>query len=137
MKLKAPILSVFFCTTLFSCASTVNIPQNATSAQLIQLGQDALYSSRYSTAETYYTAVIKRYGMDISTYIEATYELGHLYLKQKKYEAAYQKFDEIISTFENAEPGVIPAAYKKLASMGIEKIPEKYRRLVWKNVLVG
>lgn len=83
--------------------------------------------SNYTAAETYYNAVIQRYGMDISAYIEASYELGHLYLKQKKYALAYQKFDEILSTFENAEIGVIPAAYKKLATIGIEQIPAKYK----------
>ncbi len=91
------------------------------------MGQDALEVSNYTAAETYYITVIQRYGMDTATYIEASYELGHLYLKQKKYDEAYRKFDEILGIYSNAEIGTIPASYKKLAEMGIEKIPEKHR----------
>ncbi len=106
-----------------SCNSTPKIPNDATSTQLIQNGQEALSSSNYKAAEAYYMAVIQRYGMDTSTYIEARYELGHLYLKQKKYEEAYACFSEILSIFENAEIGYLPAAYKKLAQMGLDRIP--------------
>ena len=110
-----------------SCNTVPKIPDDATSTQLIQMGQDALEISNYTAAETYYNAVIQRYGMDTTTYIEASYELGHLYLKQKRYEEAYQKFDEILVIFSNAEIGTIPASYKKLAEMGMERIPEKYK----------
>lgn len=110
-----------------SCATAPKIPENATSTQLIQMGQDALEVSNHTAAETYYITVIQRYGMDTATYIEASYELGHLYLKQKKYDEAYRKFDEILGIYSNAEIGTVPASYKKLAEMGIEKIPEKHR----------
>lgn len=128
MKLSIRLLFIFSLGLLAtSCGTVPKIPADATSTQLIQMGQDALEFSNYTAAETYYNAVIQRYGMNTATYIEASYELGHLYLKQKRYEEAYQKFDEILATFENAEIGAIPASYKKLAEMGIEKIPEKYK----------
>lgn len=128
MKLSIRLLFILSLgLSMASCGTVPKIPEDATSTQLIQMGQDALEFSNYTAAETYYKAVIQRYGMDTATYIEASYELGHLYLKQKRYEEAYQKFDEILATFANAEIGAIPAAYKKLAEMGIEKILEKYR----------
>lgn len=128
MKLLNKIFILAAVSTFFiSCNTVPEIPADASSTQLIQMGQDAMEFSNYTAAETYYNAVIQRYGMDISAYIEASYELGHLYLKQKKYALAYQKFDEILSTFENAEIGVIPAAYKKLATIGMEQIPAKYK----------
>ena len=105
------------------------IPPSATSTQLIQLGQDSLSLKNYVAAETYYNAVIQRYGMDTKVYIEARYELGHMYLQQKKYQEAYRNFSEILEIFENAEYGSIPASFKKLAQMGIENIPEKNRTL--------
>ena len=121
MKLLNKIFILAAVSTFFiSCNTVPEIPADASSTQLIQMGQDAMEFSNYTAAETYYNAVIQRYGMDISAYIEASYELGHLYL-------AYQKFDEILSTFENAEIGVIPAAYKKLATIGMEQIPAKYK----------
>ncbi len=119
-------ITVFF-TVLYSCKTVPVIPNNASSTQLIQLGQDAAESSNYDAAEMYYEAVIKRYGMNTSTYIEAKYELGHLYKNTKKYNEAFSAFNEILSIFENAEPGSLPAAYKKLAKMGISSLPEKYQ----------
>ena len=93
IKLIVITLISFIC---ISCASVPEIPADASSTQLIQLGQDALSVSNYKAAETYYKAVIQRYGMDTATYIEASYELGHMYLKQKKYESAYIRFKEIL-----------------------------------------
>ncbi len=128
MKLTIrPFFALAFTVLLASCSSTPKIPDDATSTQLIQMGQDALELSKYTVAETYYTTVIQRYGMDTATYIEASYELGHLYIKQKKYNEAARKFNEILGIFSNAEIGTIPASYKKLAEMGLEKIPEKYK----------
>lgn len=118
------ILSTF--TFLFSCQTVPTIPENATSTQLIQLGQDALSNSNYTAAETYYKAVIQRYGMNTAIYVEARYELGHMYLKQKKYQSAYNQFKEILDIFQNAELGTLPVSYKKLAEMGMNRIPEKY-----------
>lgn len=112
---------------LASCSTVPKIPADATSTQLIQLGQDALEVSNYTAAETYYNAVIQRYGMDVSAYVEASYELGHMYLKQKKYSQAQAKFTEILDIFANAEIGIVPAAYKKLAKMGMDQIPDKYK----------
>ena len=112
---------------VFSCKSTKVIPPDATYAQLIQMGQDAFSAARYRAAERYYTAVIYRYGMDTRAYIEARYELGHLYLRRKRYTQAYRSFSEILGIFENAEYGSVPPAYKKLAQMGMDKIPEKYK----------
>ena len=125
-KFVKTIVIPFISFVCISCASVPEIPADASSTQLIQLGQDALSVSNYKAAETYYKAVIQRYGMDTATYIEASYELGHMYLKQKKYESAYIRFKEILDIFQNAEPGSIPSAYKKLASMGMNRIPEKY-----------
>ena len=112
-----------------SCNSVPEIPLTATSTQLIQMGQDSLSMKNYVAAETYYNAVIQRYGMDTRVYIEARYELGHMYLQQKKYQEAYRNFSEILEIFENAEYGSIPASFKKLAQMGINNIPEKNRTL--------
>lgn len=125
-KIINTIVITLLSSIFISCASVPEIPADAGSTQLIQLGQDALSNSNYKAAETYYKAVIQRYGMDTSIYIEASYELGHMYIKQKKYEKAYSKFKEILDIFQNAEPGSLQPSYKKLALMGIKRIPEKY-----------
>lgn len=123
---KALIITTL-CTAAISCSSVPEIPADATSTQLIQLGQDAMEVPNYTAAETYYNAVIQRYGMDTATYIEANYELGHMYLKRKSYHEAFAKFNEILELYQNAETGSLPGAYKKLAQMGMEQIPAKYK----------
>ena len=108
----------------FSCRTIKDIPEDLTSTQLIQLGQNAYGSAQYKNAETYYKTVIARYGIDSSVYVEARYELGHLYLKQKKYAAAYASFKEILDMYASTTPGVLPGAYNKLAEIGMKRIPK-------------
>ena len=97
-----------------ACRTVKDIPEDLTSTQLIQLGQNAYGSAQYKNAETYYRTVIARYGIDSSVYVEARYELGHLYLKQKKYAAAYASFKEILDMYASTTPGVLPGAYNKV-----------------------
>lgn len=129
MKTSTSIITVIFALTAVfffpSCKTVQDIPDNLTAAQLIQLGQDAYGSSQYKNAEIYYKTVINRYGMDNAVYIEARYELGHLYLKQKHYEAAYAAFKEITDLYASSTPGTLSGAYNKLAQLEMAKIPEK------------
>jgi outer membrane protein assembly factor BamD (BamD/ComL family) len=107
-----------------SCNTVKEIPDDLSAAQLIQLGQDAYGNAQYKNAELYYSTVISRYGMNNDTYIEAKYELGHLYLKQKDYTAAYDTFKKIVDLYASSAPGTYPGAYSKLAQIEMAKIPE-------------
>lgn len=110
---------------IFGCASTKKtIPENLTAAQLIQLGQNEYSSGKYKASEEYYLTVIRRYGMDTAVYIETKYELGHLYVATRDYKKAYDAFSEILEIYEYASVGDLPASYKKLALIGMSKIPE-------------
>ena len=106
------------------CKTLKEVPQDLSAAQLIQQGQNSYGSGDYKAAQMYYNAVIDRFGDDTSTYIEARYELGHLYLKTKDYKRAYSAFTEILEFYDSAIGTTIPAAYKKLAQIGLQKIPE-------------
>ena len=53
------IVIPFISFVCISCASVPEIPADASSTQLIQLGQDALSVSNYKAAETYYTTEIQ------------------------------------------------------------------------------
>ena len=121
-RIIAITLTSAVCSALLfaSCRTVKDIPEDLTSTQLIQLGQNAYGSAQYKNAETYYRTVIARYGIDSSVYVEARYELGHLYLKQKKYAAAYASFKEILDMYASTMPG----AYNKLAEIGMQRIPK-------------
>lgn len=110
---------------LFSCNSVPDeIPADLDASQLIQLGQDKYDAGKYKASEMYFNAVLERYGMDIKRYVEAKYELGHLFIKTKKYENAYNNFNEILEIYENVPAG-LPGAYKRLSQIELEKIPQK------------
>ena len=127
-KIKSLLFALIISGAFISCASTPAIPEDATATQLIQMGQDALELSNYKAAETYYLAVIQKYGTDMALYVEARYELGHLYLVQKKYDEAYTSFAEIQNIYAESEFGKIPGTYRKLSQLGMERLPEKYQK---------
>ena len=123
-KIILATLILLSAAVLVSCASIKEIPEDKTSAQIIQMGQNSVSVSDYKSALFCYQTASERFGTNPTVYAEAKYEQGHVYLKQKKYEKAYQSFDELINIYEY-NPGIIPPAYKKLAQIGITKIPAK------------
>ena len=128
MKKTALILSslglILFMT---SCNTIKEIPEEKTSAQIIQMGQNAASSNSYNSAIYCYEIAIERYGNNPAIYAEAKYEIGNVYLKQKKYENAYNAFSELLQMYDSLG-NAIPPAYKKLAEIGMAKIPERYKR---------
>ena len=120
------IFTLFFTVlALSSCKSLPEIPNDLTQAQIIQKGQNAFSAGDYKVAEYYYQTSIQRYGNNTESYIESKYELGHLYLKTKDYDKAEEAFNEILELYEYAAVGDLPASYKKLANIGLGKIPKK------------
>ena len=113
-----------------SCKSApVVIDETMTTQELIQKGQDAYQEGKYKMALTYYQAVIDKPEITPANYIEARYEIGHLYMKKKNYKAARPIFEEIQELFRNTMPGILPAAYNKLAEIELAKIPDRQFRL--------
>ena len=110
--------------TFFSCRTLKEIPEDKTSAQIIQMGQNYVGLSDYKSAEFCYNTVIDRYGTDPSIYVEAKYELGRVFLAQHKYEKAYNTFTEILAIYDTAYGYSLPGAYKKLCNISINQIPE-------------
>lgn len=120
---KIFIISVFAAAfSLLSCATIKEIPENLTSAQIIQMGQNSLVAGDYKSAEFCYETVIQRFGSNPSTFVEAKYELGNAYYKAKKYQEAYDTFTELLDIYGYSQ-GNLPGAYKKLAQIGMDKIP--------------
>lgn len=111
-----------------SCNSLKSVPEDMTVAQIIQQGQNYYGSGDYKAAALCYNTVIERYGDDLATYVEAKYELGHLFLKTKDYKKAYSAFSEILEIYNTVSIGTLPASYKKLAQIGIERIPESKQK---------
>lgn len=109
---------------LTSCSSTLVISDSMSAPELIQHGQSEFENGNYKNALLYYNTVIDRYGNDGPSFVEAYYEIGHIYMKQKKYEEAVKTFDEILKIYDSVGYGMLPAAFKKLSQLELAKIPQ-------------
>lgn len=123
-KISIILFTALLLTGLTACGTTKEIPEDLSSAQLLQNGQSAVDSGDYTTALRYYNTVLERFGTDTETYIITKYEIGHLYFKQKKYDLAKPYFTEIIDIYNEAPYGSLPPAYKKLSQLQLEQIPD-------------
>ena len=123
MKKLSILVPFFVISTIFiSCKTITEIPMEKTSAQIIQMGQNAVTSADYKSAEFCYKTALERFPANPKVLVEAKYELGNVYLKQKKYALAYAEFSQLLELYDSA-PTAYPSAYKKLAQIGISKIP--------------
>ncbi|MCR5252954.1 MAG: tetratricopeptide repeat protein [Treponema sp.] len=122
--MKKIILTVLASIFLISCATLKSVPEDLTAAQIIQMGQNYLVTGDYKSAELCYSTVLERYGTNAATYVEAKYELGNVYYKSHQYDKAYDTFTELLDIYGYSQ-GQLPGAYKKLAQIGLDKIPEK------------
>ena len=109
----------------FSCKSAPLISEELSAQELIQNGQSAFEDGHYKQALRYFNAVVERYEDDPAVYIEAKYEIGHLYMKRKKYKAAVPILEEIRDIYPQVPPGTLPAAYEKLARLELAKLTDE------------
>ena len=117
----ASIISVFM-----SCSSVpVEIPEDMTAQELIQKGQSEFENGHYKASLRYYNAVTERFADTPAVYAEATYEIGHLFMKQKKYDEAEKVLQDLVDLYAAAQPGTMPGAYQKLAQLELDKIKNK------------
>lgn len=129
--MKRTNLKTFFAIALFavlfvSCSSTPKeIPEDLTAQELIQKGQTEFENGRYKYSLRYYNAVTERFADKPDVYLEATYEIGHLFFKQKKYDKAEAIFQEILDIYAASQPGTLPGSYRKLSELEMEKIKAK------------
>ena len=113
--------------SLFSCKTLKEIPTEKTAAQIIQMGQNEAAAEAYKNAEFCYNTAIDRYGTNMNIFVEAKYELAHIYSKQKKYDMAEEAFNEIIDLYDK-HSDILPPKFKKLSLLGLEKIPAPEER---------
>lgn len=114
-----PILAIFF----ISCKTIKEIPQEKTAAQIIQMGQNYVTFGDYKSAEFCYKEALARFYENPQILAEAKYELGNVYLKQKKYDLAFNEFSQLLNMYDE-NPTIYPSAYKKLSNIGLSKIPK-------------
>ena len=72
-----------------------------------------------------YEILLQRYGMNPAIYVEARYEIAHVYVKQKKYKDAEPILLELKEIYDSSAPGALPGAYRKMAMKDLEKVQDK------------
>ncbi len=106
-----------------SCQTIPEIPEDMSAQEMIQNGQSAYEDGKNKVALAYFNEVVARYGDNPALYVEARYEIGHLYMKKKDYKNAVPVLEEIRDIYPQVQPGTLPGAYEKLANLELAKVP--------------
>ncbi|MDR1898953.1 MAG: hypothetical protein LBQ55_02995 [Treponema sp.] len=103
----------------------VNIPEELSSAELIQRAQEASDRNRYGVALQYYEALLDRNRTNIDLICTAEYEIAFVHYKQKKYEEAKRELNSLLVRYESPDQELLPQQFKRLANIVLERIEEK------------
>ncbi len=120
----AMVSLVALITLLGSCASVpTSVPEDFTSAEIIQKAQEASDRYNYKAAQFYYTTAQERFGSDPVIGSTCMYELAFIAYKQGRYDEARAGFNALIEFY--AQPGneSLPVTYRILALKILEKLP--------------
>jgi outer membrane protein assembly factor BamD (BamD/ComL family) len=113
-------------TLAVSCISTgpVEIPDDLTTAELIQRGQEASDKNRYNVSIQYYEAILERFPYDIDSVIAAEYEIAFIHYKQKNYAQSKNEFNRLLARYNTPDQELLPAQFKILSNIVLGKIQE-------------
>jgi outer membrane protein assembly factor BamD (BamD/ComL family) len=108
-----------------ACASTVNIPDDLSPAELIQRAQEASDRNRYKVALQYYQALLERNSGKPDMVCTAEYEIGFIHYKQKKYAEARSELNALLERYNSPDAELLPQQFKRLATIVLDRITEK------------
>lgn len=123
-KIFTILTTLILSITLFSCMTIKEIPEDKSAVQILQMGQNATTSGNYQNAELCFNTVLERYGSNPVYFTQATYELGHMYKKQNKFDKAKVCFYDILTLAEKT-PGLVQPKYVKLCKLELNDIEKK------------
>jgi outer membrane protein assembly factor BamD (BamD/ComL family) len=126
LKKNIPALAAGIILLVSAC---LNGPQEISAglspAELIQRAQEASDKNRYPLALRYYETILERYAFNIDLVCTAEYEIAFIHYKQKKYETAKKKFNDLLARYNTPDEELLPQQFKKLARIVLEQIAEK------------
>jgi len=126
---KPLILAAFAIILLFSaCASSMNISEDLSPAEIIQRAQEASDRNRYETALQYYQALNERNRSNIDLVITAKYEIAYIHYKQKKYQQAMTELTDVLEYYNIPDEELLPQHFKKLSKIVIERIEKREKQ---------
>jgi len=130
MVKKLHILAAFaFILLISSCASSVNITDDLTPAEIIQRAQEASDKNRYKVALQYYQALNERNRSNIDLVITSEYEIAFIHYKQKKYQQAKTELLSVLDYYNTPDEELLPQHFKRLSKIVIERIEKREKQL--------
>jgi len=114
---------------LFSaCASTVNIGEELSPAELIQRANEAMDRNRYNIAIQYYEALRDRNQSNIDLTITSEYHIAFIHYKQGKMEQARDELNAVLEYYKSPDAELLPQHFKRLSQIVLQTIEEKEKR---------
>jgi len=110
---------------LCSCATTVSISEDLSSAEIIQRAQEALDRNRYGIAIQYYEALNERNRSSIDLIITSEYHIAFIKYKQKKYDEAREGLNGVLAHYNTPDEILLPQHFKRLSQIVLKTIDEK------------
>ncbi len=102
-----------------------DIPEDLSPAEFFQQAQEEADNFNWDAALVYYQTFKDRYPGELARNIAADYEIAFIYYKKGSLEEAYERFAEIIETYEKTEEGIYPERFKILSEKLLSVIDEK------------
>ncbi|MCL2180154.1 MAG: hypothetical protein FWB83_03415 [Treponema sp.] len=122
---KIAFLSALITALVFSaCASTVVIPEDLSSEEIIQRGQEAMDNNRYNAAMQYYQALYERNRRSIDLVITAEYHIAYIHYKQRNYTQARAGFNGVIEQYNIPDEELLPQHFRRLSQIVLQRIDE-------------
>ncbi|MFA5853156.1 MAG: tetratricopeptide repeat protein [Spirochaetales bacterium] len=121
----ATIAAMLFAVILStSCATKLPpIPEDISSAEIIQKAQERSDINDWKGAQYYYKALLEKFPNDQALVVTAMYELAFIEYKQGHYEAARAGFTAVLEKYAAPEGSTLPQTWKILAEKVMAKLP--------------
>ena len=123
------LIAALWASLLVGACASAELPPDyteLTAAKLVQRAQEAVDRDNYKLAINYYDALREGYPEDTERVLWATYEIGFLSYKMKRYEEAVGLFDELLARYAQEDGPALPQGPAVLAEKMRTKISEQY-----------
>jgi len=121
------LIAVAIVLLLSACATTVNVSEDLSPAELIQRGQEALERNNYNVAIQYYQALYDRNRNNIDLIITAEYHIANIHYKRGNYETAVEGLNHVLSYYNTLDAELLPQHFKRLSEIVLQSIEDRSR----------
>ena len=125
MSMKRFLFALIIAVLFSACATSANISEDMSSAEIIQRAQEAMDRNRFKTATQYYQALYDRNRNNIDLIITAEYHIAFIQYKQKKYDLASEGLNGVLAYYNTPDEVFLPQHFKRLAQIVLQTIEEK------------